>query len=167
MYTLEIIASTPKDVIVAQENGADRLELVSGFSEGGLTPSLGLIEQVKKVAKIPVMVMIRPKGGNFVYSDEEIDIMERDIEVVKKIGLAGIVLGVLGTDKKVNVTALNRLLAKSTGLDITFHRVFDECSDLDHTIQTLTNLGIKRILTSGRGENSFLGLEMLNCLHKK
>jgi len=167
MYTLEIIASTPKDVIIAQENGADRIELVSGFSEGGLTPSLGLIEQVKKIAKIPVMVMIRPKGGNFVYSDEEIDIMERDIEVVKKVGLAGIVLGVLGTDNKVNVAALKRLLAKSTGLDVTFHRAFDECSDLDHTIQILISLNIKRILTSGRNENSFLGLETLNYLQEK
>jgi len=167
MYTLEIIASTPQDVIVAQENGADRIELVSGFSEGGLTPSLGLLEQVKKIAEIPVMVMIRPRGGNFNYTEAEINIMVRDIEVVKQLGLSGIVLGVLGTDNNVNVFALETLLAKSTGLDVTFHRAFDECSNIHHTVQVLTSLGIKRVLTSGRGENSFLGLETLNYLQEK
>lgn len=167
MYTLEVIASTPRDVIVAQESGANRIELVSGLSEGGLTPSLGLIEQVLRVAKIPVMVMIRPRGGDFCYDDHELKVMEKDIEIVRNLGLEGIVLGALTMNNTVNIEALQRLIGFASGLDITFHRAFDMAVDISHTVNSLRLLGVKRVLTSGQAANSMLGINKLKELQEK
>jgi len=167
MYTLEVIASTPKDIIISQQNGAHRVELVSGLSEGGLTPSIGLLEQAKKVAKIPIMVMIRPRGGDFSYDEVDIHVMEKDIKIVKELGLAGIVFGALDEHNELNFQAIKNLMKLADGLDITFHRAFDATNDIYCTAVKLNELGIKRILTSGQAENSFLGITKLVELQDK
>lgn len=167
MYKLEIIATTPRDIMIAQQYGADRIELVSGLSEGGLTPSIGLLKQAKKIAEIPIMVMIRPRGGNFCYDEAELEIMIKDIEVVIQIGLDGIVIGILDQYQDLNFAVLQRLVRLAEGMDITLHRAFDASKDVFKSVEVIKKLDIKRVLTSGQRGNSFLGINTLIKLQEQ
>jgi copper homeostasis protein len=147
---LEIIASTVEEAILIEKCGADRIELVSALSEGGLTPSYGLIEHVVKSVSIPVNVMVRPHSQNFVYSDYSINCMIKDIEIIKQLKANGIVIGVLDKNNNVDIPVMEKLLKHCKGLEVTFHRAIDECQDILSEVKKITKLNhISRILTSG------------------
>jgi copper homeostasis protein len=147
---LEVIAISISDVEAAERYGADRIELVTGIAEGGLTPSIGLIEAVVAVAGIPVNVMVRPHSQSFCYVEDELAVMLRDVERIRDIGAAGIVVGALTPDGDVDVPVLERLLAAADGLDVTFHRAFDETKDQLAALKMIAGYPqISRILTSG------------------
>ncbi|MGL4796716.1 MAG: copper homeostasis protein CutC, partial [Paraclostridium sp.] len=133
---LEIIGMSVEDAIAIEKCGANRIELVSALTEGGLTPSFGLIEAVVNAVKIPVNVMIRHHAKSFVYSDEDIKIMVKDIQKVKEIGANGVVFGMLDINNKIREDQLITLLEASKGLDVTYHRAIDE-TDVVESIKIL------------------------------
>lgn len=147
---IEIIAMTPDDARCIEACGADRIELISAFSEGGLTPSYGMIEKVVQSVKIPVNVMIRPHAKSFVYTSEEIAAMKKDISIAKELGANGIVFGVLNKAGKICEDSVKELIEACNGLDITFHRAIDELSDISEGIKLLSKYSqIKTVLSSG------------------
>lgn len=147
---IEIIAMTPDDARRIEDCGAERIELISAFSEGGLTPSYGMIEKVVQAVKIPVNVMIRPHSKSFVYTREEIDTMKRDIAVARELGANGVVFGVLNGNGRICEDSIQELIELCSGLDITFHRAIDELPDIVEGIKLLSRYPqIKTVLTSG------------------
>lgn len=165
---IEVIADTLSDALIAQEAGAGRIELVTGLAEGGLTPGYGVIERVCKELKIPVNVMIRPHSRGFFYSEEDLDIMIQDIKVCNKLGAAGVVLGVLTPDHQVHNDHLKRLIDAAGGLDITFHRAFDEADDQFAALESIKQYPqISRILTSGGRRSAADAAERLKSLHER
>ncbi len=147
---IEAIAITLDDAINIESSGVERIELVSALSEGGLTPSYGLIKSVCETVKIPVNVMIRPHSSSFVYSNAEIKIMKQDIEMVKSLGANGVVFGVLNNDNQICKTSLEELLKSCDGLEVTFHRAIDELDDPVSGVNILSKYrNITNILTSG------------------
>ena len=146
---IEIIATTVEDALEIEAGGADRIELISAASEGGLTPSYGLIKAVIEAVSIPVNVIIRPHSKHFVYTDEDIKLMKADIEITKALGANGVVLGVLTEDLRVAVDKLEDLLRVCSGLDVTFHRAIDKTNVVE-SVKLLTSFKeITSILTSG------------------
>lgn len=147
---IEIIALTPDDARRIEACGADRVELISAFSEGGLTPSYGMIEKTVKAVKIPVNVMIRPHAKSFVYSKEEIAIIKKDIVICKELGANGVVFGVLNGSGYIHEENIQELLELCHGLDVTFHKAIDELSHIVEGVKVLSKYPeIKTILTSG------------------
>lgn len=145
---LEVIAQSVEDAKLIEAAGAHRIELVSGISEGGLTPSYGMIEQVVKSVKIPVNVMIRPHSYSFEYKSDDIGVMRQDIKVVESLGANGIVIGCLN-NREVDFELLKKFI-ESVNCDITFHRSIDETQNPSLMFQKLTDVvGINQILTSG------------------
>jgi copper homeostasis protein len=153
---IEVIATDLTDAKLADQHGADRIELVTGMAEGGLTPSYGLIEEVVRRVMIPAYVMIRPQSRSFCYSRDDLDTMIKDIQTVKRLGAPGVVLGALTKEKTIDETALSLLLEAAEGLDITFHRAFDEVADQEAALKVLLRYPqVTRVLTSG-GKRSAL-----------
>lgn len=147
---IEIIATTPEDARRIEACGADRIELISAFSEGGLTPSYGMIEKVVQTVRIPVNIMIRPHAKSFVYTREEIDIMKKDIAAAKELGVNGIVFGALNEHGEVSEECVRELIECCSGIDITFHKAIDMLSDIVKGINVLSAYpGIKTVLTAG------------------
>ncbi|MBW2937354.1 copper homeostasis protein CutC [Aureisphaera sp. CAU 1614] len=161
---LEICANSFESAMAAQKVGAHRIELCTELSLGGVTPSFGLIEKVLSSLTIPVHVLIRPRSGNFTYTESEVDVMLKDIQQCKKMGVAGIVTGALTLENEIDVETTQQLLLASEGLDVTFHRAFDWCHNPKKSLQELQQLGVKRILTSGQQPNAFEGLTLLKEL---
>jgi copper homeostasis protein len=146
----EACVETFEEAQKAQENGANRIELCSHLELDGLTPSPEMIEKACSELSIPVMVMIRPRGGNFVYSEEELQTMENEIAMAKKIGAEGVVLGLLTPDNQVDVNNTRRLAAAAYPLPVTFHKAIDVMENPVDGVKQLINIeGITRILTSG------------------
>lgn len=163
---LEIIGMSVEDAIAIEKCGADRIELISALTEGGLTPSYGLIESVVNKVKIPVNVMIRHHAKSFVYSDEDIKIMVKDIEKVKEIGANGVVFGMLDTNNIIREDQLKILLEAAKGLDVTYHRAIDE-TDVIKSIKTLNKYeGITNVLTSAGKGNIAENIEKINEMKK-
>lgn len=146
---LEIIASTVEDAILIEQGGADRIELVSALSEGGLTPSYGLILQVVRAVNIPVNVMIRPHSQGFVYSDEDLLCMLEDVRQAKALGANGVVFGMLDSQGNIAVPQLEALLENCQRLEVTFHRAIDQAKDILAAIELLATMPIHRVLSSG------------------
>lgn len=147
---LEVIATSLEDAVVTEQAGADRIELCSALSEDGLTPSLGLIKAVVEGVKIPVNVIVRPHNRGFYYTADDLAVMLTDIGYIKRIGAAGIVVGALTQDNKVDTQAISLLLKEAEGLDVTFHRAFDFVDDQFAALETIAGFAqINRILTSG------------------
>lgn len=154
--TLEVIAISVNDAIVAAKNGADRIELVTSLAEGGLTPSYGLIKEVVRSVDIPVNVMIRPHSNSFCYSEEDLLVMMADIKIARELGATGIVLGKLKQDQTIDTMALEKFLSLAVDMDVTFHRAFDEVANQEAALQTLLKYPqVNRILTSG-GKSSVI-----------
>ncbi|KAJ0067189.1 hypothetical protein NL108_012920, partial [Boleophthalmus pectinirostris] len=143
---------------------ASRLELCSSLLEGGLTPSIGLLNVVKQNVKIPVCVMIRPRGGDFLYSDYEVEVMKKDIELMKLNGADGLVMGALTEDGRVDAELCLELLAVARPLPVTFHRAFDMVHDPTIALETLVSLGFQRVLTSGCDCSALEGLPLIKRL---
>ncbi|WP_143960821.1 copper homeostasis protein CutC [Litoribacter populi] len=137
----------------AAEFGVDRLELCSDFTEGGTTPSLGMFQTLKSQIDIPIFVMIRPRGGNFVYTAREIEVMVRDIKIFLSEGADGFVFGVQKTNGEVDLEKCSRLLNMAGDKSCTFHRAFDNTPNLEKSLEDIISLGFHRILTSG-GHNT-------------
>ena len=135
--------------LAAERGGARRLELCSALFDGGTTPSTGMIAACKAAVSIPVFVMIRPRGGGFVYSDAERDVMRRDVVVARELGADGVVIGGLRPDGMVDVALVRLLVEAADGLPVTFHRAFDLTPDFAASLETLAGAGVRRVLTAG------------------
>jgi len=164
---LEICANSYQSAKNAQDAGAHRIELCQELSIGGITPSYGLLQQVLNTLTIPVFVLIRPRSGNFVYSEAEFQIMKTDIEMCKNLGCHGIVSGILYPDRTIDIERTKTLVELSRPLPFTFHRAFDEVINPEEALDQLIDLGVHRVLTSGQETKAENGLELLKKLHKK
>lgn len=146
---IEIIATTLEDALTIEQAGADRIELITAFSEGGLTPSYGLIEQVLGSVVIPVNVMLRPHSRSFQYSAKDLMVMKADARIMEELGVRAVVLGILDDDGLPDIPAMEAVL-RNTSLSITFHRAIDESSDIMKSLEILSGYGrCERVLTSG------------------
>lgn len=154
---LEVCVDDLAGLEAAVEGSADRIELCSALALGGLTPSLGLME-VAATFDIPCNVMIRPRAGDFVYSEEEIDLMRADIEAARGAGIAGVVLGASLPDGRLDRLVLQTLAKAAEGLDMTLHRAFDLVPDISEAVEIAVKLGFSRILTSGGAKTAIEGL---------
>ena len=161
---LEICANSFQSALNAQIAGADRIELCSELALGGITPSHGLIEKVVSELDIEVYVLIRPRSGNFTFTDEEFDVLKRDIEFCKQIGCHGIVSGVLRNDYTIDIERTKQLIELSSPLDFTFHRAFDLIPNAVEGLQYLMDIGVPRILSSGQQPTAEQGLTLLKKL---
>ncbi|NWT64125.1 CUTC protein, partial [Prunella himalayana] len=144
--------------------GAGRIELCAGLVEGGTTPSMGLLQVVKQCVRVPVFVMIRPRGGDFLYSDREVEVMKADIRLAKLHGADGLVFGALTEDGRIDTELCTALLAVCRPLPVTFHRAFDMVHDPLVALETLISLGFERVLTSGCDSSALEGLSLIKRL---
>ena len=161
---LEICVGSWQSALAAQEGGADRIELCDNLAEGGTTPSYGMLVKCQKTLKIPFFPIIRPRGGDFYFSNDEFEIMKEDVIACNELGCQGIVIGMLCKDASIDTERCSELIALAGGMQITFHRAFDRCSDLKKGLEDIIGLGCHRILTSGGKEYAFQGLEILKSL---
>lgn len=164
---LEICANSLESALTAQRAGAQRIELCTALSLGGLTPSFGLIEQTKDLLDIPIMVLIRPRSGNFTYTETEWKVLLKDIDTCRKLGVDGIVCGALTKEQRIDKARTQELLKASAGMDFTFHRAFDWTSDPYTALDVLIELQVPRLLTSGQQANAEKGLPLLKELQEK
>jgi copper homeostasis protein len=147
---IEFIAVTVEDAKLIERSGADRIELVSGLTEGGITPSYGLIEKVVNSVSIPVNVMVRPHGQSFCYTEDDIAIMKNDIRVIRNLGANGVVLGMLDGEGNIDFDQLEELLTEVGIMEVTFHRAIDSSNNIVENAEKLNQYKeIKTILTSG------------------
>ncbi|MCF0148249.1 MAG: copper homeostasis protein CutC [Clostridium sp.] len=166
MKIYEACVGNYADAIKAESLGANRIELCDNLSEDGTTPSFGNIKKSINNLNIPVMVIIRPRGGNFEYSEDEIEIMIEDIKICKELGAYGVVIGALKGDK-LDINTTKKLVEVAKPMNITFHMAFDEIEDKKVAIDQLVGLGIDRILTKGgTGGNALIGRETIKDLIK-
>ncbi|MDH7913330.1 copper homeostasis protein CutC [Winogradskyella sp. SYSU M77433] len=162
---LEICANSYQSAKNACDAGAHRIELCQELSVGGITPSYGLLKKVIEELDIPVFVLIRPRSGNFVYSDDEFQIMKNDIQVCKDLGCKGIVSGILKPDDTIDVERTKILIDLAKPLSFTFHRAFDEVKNPKEALLQLIELGANRVLTSGKKTTAEEGLDLLKELN--
>lgn len=164
---LEVIATTVNDAVTAERHGADRIELVTGMLEGGLTPSLGLIEAVREAVSIPVRVMVRPHAQSFCYDAEDVAVMLRDIRHIRAVGGLSLVIGMLRVDRSIDKELLERVLEDADGMEVTFHRAFDEIPDQLAALNVLSRYKqITDVLTSGGKATAPEGAERIAVLQR-
>ena len=164
-YFIEACCPDLGSVRTAVQAGAGRIELCEELGIGGVTPSETFLRQALDVAgHVPVNVLIRPRGGNFVYTPDEVEQMLRSIRMCRAAGANGVVIGALLADGSVDIGTVSRLVHEAEGLDITFHRAFDESADLAKALEDIIGLGIKRVLTSGGCPTAYLGRFVLRDL---
>lgn len=163
---LEVCANSFQSAKNAQIAGAERIELCTELAVGGITPSYALLKKVAEELSIKTNVLIRPRSGNFCYSNDEFELMKENIKLCKKLGLNGIVSGVLNADNSIDIDRTKELIELSRPLTFTFHRAFDCVKNPKESLQTLIDLGIDRILTSGLQEKAIDGINLLAELQK-
>ena len=156
-----------KEAIEAQKLGADRVELCDNLEEGGTTPSYGTIKMTVEKLDIPAFVIIRPRGGYFYYSPEEIEIMKEDIKICKSLGVKGVVLGILNRDNSINYEVTKELVTLAKPMEVTFHKAIDELRNPEEEVEKLASIGVDRILSSGTKATALEGAEILNKMLEK
>ena len=164
MKKIEIACFNLESALIAQKVGADRVELCADMSVGGTTPKIEIIKQARENLTIDLYVMIRPRGGNFVYSDSELEQMKFEIETIKKLGINGFVFGILKEDRTINIEQNKALIDIAKPFPCTFHRAFDEVLDYEQALENLISCGFSTILTSGTFPNVMEGKEVLKQL---
>lgn len=166
-FELEICAGSLTSALNAQKGGAHRVELCDNLNEGGTTPSPGMIIQAVKLLDIPVFVLVRPRPGDFLYSDEEFEAMKEDVLFCKGHEAKGVVLGILQADGSVDIERTGELVALARPMKVTFHRAFDRVTDPFMAMEDIISLGIERILTSGQATSALAGAELIEQLINK
>jgi copper homeostasis protein len=161
---LEIIGFNIESCIAAQEAGAHRIELCDNPSDGGTTPSYGFIKAARKKLSIGLYVMIRPRGGDFIYSDDEFEIMKTDIEMCRQYGCDGVVIGLLKKDGSIDKKRCSELIDLAYPLGVTFHRAFDRAKDPFRALEDVIETGCERILTSGQQPKAVDGAQIIKEL---
>lgn len=163
-YILECCVDSVESAINAANGGASRLELCSNLVIGGTTPDAALVKEIRKYTDIRIHALIRPRFGDFCYTEHEIAIMKAQIRALKEAGVEGVVIGVLDENGNLNKTAMQEFLQESTNLSVTLHRAFDMCRDPYQTMEEAIELGIDTILTSGQKPSAWEGRELLREL---
>jgi copper homeostasis protein len=165
--TLEVCVDSVESAVAAQQGGAGRIELCADLEHGGTTPGVSVIRLVRESVSLNVHVMIRPRGGDFCYSEAEFEVMKRDVQEVKKLGIDGLVFGILTSDGVIDTARTKILLDMARPLAVTFHRAFDKTADLFAALSELARLGVDRVLTSGGKPSVDAGLQTLADLVRK
>lgn len=166
-YILECCVDSVESAIEAEKGGANRIELCSALVIGGLSPSKALFEKVKEQVNIKIHVLLRPRFGDFCYTDFEHEIIKQEIHMFKELGADGVVIGTLKSDGSLNLEQMKELVEEADGMSITLHRAFDMCADPFRTLEEVKELGIHTILTSGQKNSCIDGKELLGQLMKK
>ena len=166
-FELEICVNSIHSALAAQEGGASRVELCDNMAEGGTTPSAGMVTRCKKLLNIPVFPIIRPRGGDFLYSEEEFQVMKQDISFCKEAGCEGVVIGILRADGTIDIDRCAELIALARPMEVTFHRAFDRCNDLEKGLEDIISLGCERVLTSGGEASAIEAITQLTQLVKQ
>lgn len=167
-FKFEICANSVESCLAAQEGGADRVELCAGIPEGGTTPSYGEIKLARKLlTKTKLHVIIRPRGGDFLYTPLEQERMEEDIRICRELGVDGVVFGCLTEEGEIDREANRRLVELARPMSVTFHRAFDRTADPMKALKDIISLGCNRILTSGQQPKAIDGISLLAQLEKK
>ena len=165
-YLLECCVDSTESAFAAKEGKADRIELCAALMIGGTSPSLALYEEIRKHTDIPVRVLLRPRFGDFLYTDSEFAIIRREIELFKKAGAQGVVIGCLKADGSLDMERMKVLMDTADGMKVTLHRAFDVCKEPVETYLQAKELGIDTILTSGQQENCMKGIKLLQELDR-
>ncbi|CCN34791.1 putative Cytoplasmic copper homeostasis protein cutC [Vibrio nigripulchritudo SO65] len=160
-YQLEVCIDNLESLQNALEGGATRIELCSSLSLGGLTPSAGLMKQASRLSSVPVYAMIRPRQGDFLFNEADVECMLDDIEMAKDAGMDGIVIGALTADGQIDMETCEKLVSAADRMGITFHRAIDQCRDVEQAIERIIELGCERVLTSGQAKDALSGIDML------
>jgi copper homeostasis protein len=165
-YGLEVCANSFTSALAAEKGGAMRVELCENMAEGGTTPSYSQIKLAKTHLSIEVWPIIRPRGGDFLYSDIEFELMKEDVKVCKSLACDGVVIGILTVDGEIDEARCSELIKLAHPMPVAFHRAFDMCNDLEKALTTLISLGVVRVLTSGGEADALAGAEKINELIK-
>ncbi len=161
-FVFEVCLDSPESCARAQAGGADRVELCAALMEGGLTPSLGTLKEARKVLdRTQLFVILRPRGGDFCYTDTEFAVMKHDLLAAKEVGADGLVVGILLPDGRVDEARTSELVALAAPLPVTFHRAFDMAADPFEALEAVLRCGCTRILTSGQEGSSVEGADLL------
>ncbi len=163
-YLLEVCCGSVDDTVEARLGGADRVELNSNIFFGGLTPTIGSVKMAKEILDIPVMVMIRPRGGGFCYTEREMRVMEYDTQAVVEHGADGIVFGILNEDGTLDEKRCERIIELAQGREVVFHRAFDVVPEPKKVLDRLVDLGVNRVLTTGQQNTLYEGMGMIKEL---
>ena len=164
---IEICVEGIDGLLAAEQAGADRVELCASLVEGGITPSFGTVREALRLAKIPFHVIVRPRGGDFLYSDTEFASMVEDVAALRDIGVAGVVVGCLRPDGAIDEARMRGLVAAAGPLAVTCHRAFDMTRDPDEALEALIRAGVDRVLTSGQRDTAIEGAALLAALVKQ
>ena len=167
MAILEICAGSVESAIAARDGGAQRIELCAALEVGGVTPSAGLIAEARKVNGLTLNVIIRPRGGDFLYNEYEVACMEEDIRTCRSLGVDGVVIGALTADGDIDTATCKKLINAAEGMGVTFHRAFDMCRNPQKALEELIALGCHRVLTSGQAATAQTGIPLLKELVKQ
>jgi copper homeostasis protein len=158
---IEVCVEGIDGFLAAQRAGADRVELCASLVEGGITPSLGTVRAVQRLAKIPFHVIVRPRGGDFLYSEAEFASMAADVAALRELGIAGVVVGCLTADGDIDEPRMRALVEAAGPLNVTCHRAFDMTRDASAALEALVRVGVGRVLTSGQRDTAVEGIDML------
>jgi copper homeostasis protein len=158
---IEICVEGIDGLAAAQAGGADRVELCASLIEGGITPSLGVVQSALRIATMPFHVIVRPRGGDFLYSEAEFETMLADVAALRELGVAGVVVGCLTPDGRIDAARMTALVKAARPMSVTCHRAFDMTRDPEEAIDALVRCGVDRVLTSGQRDTAIEGLDVL------
>ncbi len=166
-FLLECATDSVESALAAAKGGADRLELCANLIIGGTTPTLALYDEVRSHSDIPLFILIRPRFGDFLYTDYEANVICREIEMFQKAGAEGVVIGSLNKDGSLNAEHMKRFMDSAKDMSVTLHRAFDMCADPFETLKQAKELGVNTILTSGQAPSSLEGIDLYEKLIEK